>query len=558
VGWWARLLVLAALAAVAATGPADANAAAPANGWVGQVPGTQTFVGVVQRGDVLTAYACDGRRLGRWFEGRSRRGEAVLRDARGRRLVLSFRGRDVRAILDLPSRRGARFVLAPARGRAGLFRRERIVPRTGASPGELLEGWVRLNDGRVRGLGLTQQLRVRIPRPGLEVLSLPESNSTAPTPVGRAPVDARLRSAVVNPCAGRGANCALPTRGMRIGEVRRSDRVKSVDPDATLTEAALARIVAEAPRVRDREEARVIAAAGLSAFPPTLTRPANRKRFDAAARALVADKKVTDASRALRVARTVKERSAAAELLGKLGRRRLGGPIGEIERPEIAIRETGNPGTLRSFRSETLRSGAAITEEVILEGPDAEVRDFRLAEVTADLAVLSGFARAGFHSSAEFSDRAHVEITVPPGARTVEISFDTINFTSIDPGRPGCLGGFGGGMMWRSVGVWARNADGTYHIFDEESVDGTFVILEQTPVRLGPIPLAGCVLEPPIPVSGLVVSGLPGLRIANPPSGGGRFLISVEAGGQAHTIADGNASTEHRISINAITVRTEF
>ena len=200
-----------------------------------------------------------------------------------------------------------------------------------------------------------------------------------------------------------------------------------------------------------------------------------------------------------------------------------------------------------------------MSEEVLLEGPDAEVRDFRVFAVTADLAMLSGYARAGFHSRAEFTDAAHVEIVVPPGARSVEISFDASNLVAFDTGRPGCLGGSGSGMTWRSVALWARDADGTYHMSDDALVDGIYLQLQTTPAPLPSVPLTACIIEPPVPPApGLVVLGLPGLRIADPPPEGGRFLIRVEAGGLASTFLDGSAQTEHRIGISAITVRTEF
>jgi hypothetical protein len=541
---------------------ATAPAATPVNGWVGEVAGTRTFVGLVERGGTLSAYACDGRRIGRWFEGRRGGRRTVLRAERGGRLVVHFGARRVAAVLELPKQRRRRAVLTPARGRAGLFRRERIVPRSAGTPGARLEGWVRLNDGRIRGIGLAQTLGVRRPRPGLEVFLRPATgDSPALAPVGAPPADARLQSIAFDPCAGRGTTCGLPVRGMRIGDVRRSARTASVDDNATISAAALARILAEAPLVRAREKASVIAAAGLIAFPPGPSRLPDRNAFDAYARALVADTGVIDAATALRRARTVEARSAAADLLTRSGRRIPGRPLGEIDPPEFAISETGNPGTLRSFTTRTIRSGAAVTEEVTLEGPDAEVRDSRVLNVVADVAVLSGFARAGFHSRAEFSDTAHVEITVPPGARAVDISFDAGRYQELGRNNSCLLGGTGGGMTWRAVALWARDADGTYDIGEGTPVDGIYFDFTATSVLL-PLPaVLSCIAgpgTPPLPPFQLTTRGLPGLRIANPPPQGGRFLITVEAGGEAHTIADGRAETEHRIGISSITVKTEF
>jgi hypothetical protein len=262
---------------------------------------------------------------------------------------------------------------------------------------------------------------------------------------------------------------------------------------------------------------------------------------------------VTRAANALRVARTVEARTAAAELLGRLARGFDRLPIEEIRRPEIAIRETGNPATLDVFTTQTLTSGAAVTEEVVLEGPEAEVRENLQFE---GLAQLGGIARAGFSSHAEFADRAHVEIAVPPGARTVEIEIDATTFGFIDEGPTGCLGGFGGGMTWRSVGLWARNADGTYHIADEAPVDGIYFDFQSPLVALRFSFL--CISEPPAAPLPILDTQLAGLRIANPPPQGGRFLITVEAGGQADTIVDGRAETRHGVVISSIDVRTEF
>jgi hypothetical protein len=578
VSWRGHVLGLGTIAAIGLVlGLAAGRGAAapPAHGWVGQVPETRTFVGVVQRGNALTAYACDGARVARWYEGRRAGQRAVLRDPRGRRMVVRFSGRGATVALDLPGRRGARAELAPARGRAGLFRRERVVPaRAAAPPGTRLEGWVRLNDGRVRGLAAVQGLRVRRPRPGLEVLlrSAP-AGPVALAAVVAPPIAARLSPAGGGPCAviarppvgGRaleplrpGPTCGLPAPGLRIGEIRRSARVLSVDADATVSAAALARILGEAPLVRAREEASVVAAAGLPSFPPALPTLAERRGLDAFARALVADREVTEAASALRLARTLEARSARAELYERLGRRVPGRPLGPIDRPEIAIRETGGPGTLRSFTTQTLTSGAAVTEEVTLEGPDAEVRQNRFdLDIIPELASLGGFARVGFHSFAEFSDRAHIEIVVPPGARAVEIQVDGGHFSNFHQ-QSGCLGGVGGGMAWRAVALWARAADGTYHIADDAPVDGIYFEFEALPVPPPPLPL--CLsLTPPIPPPPfIVIHDLPVLRIADPPPGGGRFLVTVEAGGHARTIADAQAWTEHHVALSELVVRTEF
>lgn len=106
-----RRLVLAAVAVASLAGAgsdarvAQADAATPSKGWVGEVKGIRAFVGVMTRRQSVTAYVCDGRGVARWYRGSLRAGRAVLRDEHGRRLVLRIAGTRATGSLALPGHR---------------------------------------------------------------------------------------------------------------------------------------------------------------------------------------------------------------------------------------------------------------------------------------------------------------------------------------------------------------------------------------------------------------------------------------------------------------------
>ncbi len=97
------------------------------------------------------------RRPVQWFSGSLReRGSTVLRNAAGARLTLRVTGSRGTGRVRLGGGRTLRVRLSAARGAvkggpAGLFRREETRFGVG-KPQERLSGWIRLNDGRVKGL----------------------------------------------------------------------------------------------------------------------------------------------------------------------------------------------------------------------------------------------------------------------------------------------------------------------------------------------------------------------------------------------------------------------
>lgn len=147
-----RIIIgLAAVAAAALVPSVAQGADAGAARLAGQAERSPVFVGVVSDGRSLVAYVCDGRRVSQWFRGAVVNGRASIRNPAGARLTIRFAKGGATGAVSLGSRGTVRFRLTPARGRAGLFRRADRRFRAGA-PESRLTGWIRLNDGRVRGL----------------------------------------------------------------------------------------------------------------------------------------------------------------------------------------------------------------------------------------------------------------------------------------------------------------------------------------------------------------------------------------------------------------------
>ena len=146
-----KVSVVAALTVVV-----GAVSAAPAKArksrLVGQATGSQAFIGVTSDGANVLVYVCDGKRISQWFSGSLReRGATVLRNTAGARVSLRMTGSRGTARVRLPGGRTLNVRLSAARGRAGLYRREETRFPVG-KPQARLSGWVRLNDGRVKGL----------------------------------------------------------------------------------------------------------------------------------------------------------------------------------------------------------------------------------------------------------------------------------------------------------------------------------------------------------------------------------------------------------------------
>jgi hypothetical protein len=151
-----RIGVVVVLLAVAMS-QLTASADAKSSRLVGQAAGSQAFVGVVSDGATVLAYVCDGKRVSQWFDGRlARRGATRLRNASGAGLTLQLAAGGATGTVTLKGRSPLRFTLTSARakttkGPAGLFERTERLRPVGATE-SLRVGWIRLNDGRVKGL----------------------------------------------------------------------------------------------------------------------------------------------------------------------------------------------------------------------------------------------------------------------------------------------------------------------------------------------------------------------------------------------------------------------
>lgn len=137
----------------------------PARGYVGKVDGTEAYVGVVGSPDNVVVYVCDGKEIASWFSGApGPRGRLEGDD--GATLDLRFESVIVSGVFASPGGGGA-FSAEPASGEAGLFRKDVRGPDdlANVAPGEdpdgvrSLTGWVRLNDGTLRGLALVSRIK---------------------------------------------------------------------------------------------------------------------------------------------------------------------------------------------------------------------------------------------------------------------------------------------------------------------------------------------------------------------------------------------------------------
>ena len=570
------VLLAVTVAALAIAAPqTPASAAPPANGWVGQVAGSPAFVGLVARGQDVTAYVCDGRGVGRWYAGRLAGTRAVLRDERGRRLVVHVAGRTASGVVDLPGRRAARFTARAARGRAGVFRRERAFPAVLGKPArQTVEGWVRLNDGRVRGLARTETIGIRTPAARFEVLFRPRPPQTTIGPPGSGPPGgARLIAlSPSDPCApvprpargGRrprpftaGPTCGLPAAGMTLGVRRDTSRLSSRPAGLRLSNAAVDRLLADLPRLRELEEARVLQATGLPRLPPSFPPPPAVRRLGALAEAMIRDRELTAAATRLRLARTVEERSARLAAYRGLGGRFVDPGVGLVRRDEIGLRQLGAVGTVSFTQEVTVPGSYLVFGDTRLEGPDAEVTESQHVLNFADTREkIGGLARAGFFSRAEFDEYAVIGIDVPPGAREVEIDADPGTLVDFDT-QLSCMAGGGWAYTGVVVTVHAMNADGTFHVLDDPPVDGySDWRFDDAGI---PLPFGICpIFAPPVPdPPPLNVVSQP-LRITDPPPGGGRFMVTVAAYASAYTVGDGKASADLELSLFDVKVRSRF
>lgn len=572
--WLAHTLPLVVgvmLVALPCAVPATAAAATPApgKGWVGRVSGTQAFVGLVLRGHAVTAYVCDGRRVGRWYTGPLRGRRATLRDSQGHRLTVRIAGGNAIGRVDLPGHRAARFAARRARGKAGLFRRRQAGAAAENRPArQTVTGWIRLNNGRVKGLAASRTLRAELYPPRTTVLfRAASSTTTSESPDSGPRLDERL-VAQSGPCdpvprpavdGGQpkpfkpGPTCGLPAAGMSIGVRRTAARLRSRQAGFKLSNAAIERLMADLPRIYAKEEARVLKVTGLPSLPPTLPTPEQRRRLDLIARAVVRDSKLTAAAAAYRRSPTAANAAAYLAFAGKY----LDPTLGLVDRPEVAVREFIERIPISATSEQTLTGPWAVFEFEELEGPDAEVTPTEQFGVLGDALHFGNLARAGFFSRADVHSYAVLDIDVPPGAREVEIETVAHRNPQLET-RNSCLAGSASARTGMTIMVHAIDPDGTFHIFDGAPVDGVY-FHDEFSQAFG-LPLGICPTAPPVPEPPFFESleEFHTLRISDPPAAGGHYLMTIGSSAFATTLSDGQAWADHAIDIKRVIVRTRF
>ena len=123
--------------------------------------------------------------------------------------------------------------------------------------------------------------------------------------------------------------------------------------------------------------------------------------------------------------------------------------------------------------------------------------------------------------------------------------------------QPGCFEGYGYSALDRSLWLTARNADGTFHVFEDPPVDG-FYFAEDFLNSAHPFtPCTPLSITPPLPALPVPTTSdeLPPLHIHAPPAAGARYLLVIEAHASADTFLDGQASADQLLAINKVTVR---
>jgi hypothetical protein len=116
--------------------------------YVGQVTGTDAYIGLVENGDQLLAYVCDGNGISRWFKGGFSPVQASTLTAGGQTLVVQPTPQGLQGAVDVdgvPRTFTVRQV--PQSSEAGLYRAE--VPIDDQT---MVGGWVVLEDLTHRGL----------------------------------------------------------------------------------------------------------------------------------------------------------------------------------------------------------------------------------------------------------------------------------------------------------------------------------------------------------------------------------------------------------------------
>jgi hypothetical protein len=551
------------------------DSAAPAPlGYVGRVEGTRAFVGVVVRGSDVMAYVCDGRKLARWFGGRLRDGRAVLRSASGEELELRLS--DVaRGTLRLPGREAASFVAVAAHGRAGLFRSE----RAGTSPGRparVLTGWVRLNDGSLRGGTVVNGYRILRPTATVDVVLVAAPGGTAGPAVGLPGLELRQTAKPVPVCdevkgfARDGKPVTLTTRGCGLPQAgakpSTGPRVRVRPRDFPLPATVLATFAAGLDRFVARRWEAVFRLAGQRV--PVLFSAAARSTIDGQATAMVKDARVLEAAEQFRRAQTnslldsmegyrraaqgytdpVRElRTEGSPLVGLYtsGRLRpLGFPIGDdYTGPWAEVTDLATDGG----QWETADGAETICHDFLPCSPVFRV----LGQATN----VEAQARAGFGSSVTYDKADLLTFDVPANAGQVQVELFGETF-DVDVDTEDCFGTAWGLANW-SYAIFRAGPGGTVDPLNDTAVTSLIGASYFDPDDGGLLP-DDCVprMTPPIPDPpqyDVLATGNDVLAFTAPP-GGGTYVLAAMVQAHAEVFLGGTAVAQAALGLDRVTV----
>ena len=576
----AGMLVGVALAMLAVVGwlPAPASAAEVSRlGYVGRVAGTKAFVGVVVRGSRVTAYVCDGRKLARWFEGTLRGERARLRGRSGGRLTLRIvSARRARGVLRLPGRKRLRFAASAARGRAGLFRDERTVTRSGR-PRRALTGWVRLNNGRVRGATATSRYRIEHPSRGITVALDAAAGGTISSPSSAPKRAQRVTGTPVPICrwfVGATTNtrrplttpgCGIPRAGI-VPSRPTGPSVLSRPPDFPLSQDALAFF---ADRIDDqvvRRRNEVLRKAGRS--DPGAISESARAKIATRAGAMLNDSRLLSAAESLRRG-TPSEVIARTEAYANQARPQLDKVRGLMpsDDPLVAVVAMDTVRQVSLPQRRTYVGPWAEISNVVTEGDDWEFDENSFEICGGDVSCLpflniafaatrvAAHVRAGFNSSISW-DRAHLlAFDIPANAGLVQVEVD-VTQEDLDVETEVCFGNPDGSAQ-SQLTIHEVGGDGVVDPFNDPIVTGFYWQEYWDEDDLG-LTEDDCVpsLAPPIPDPPPlnIVGGREKLLEFTAPPEGGSYVLSVSVQAHAEVLLGGTAVSQAQLGIDSVTV----
>ena len=575
------MLVGVALAMLVVLGslPAPAGAAdVPRLGYVGRVAGTKAFVGVVVRGKVVMAYVCDGRKLARWFEGSLRDERARLRSGSGGRLTLKVgSARRIRGVLSLPGRKRLRFAASAARGRAGLFRDERAVTRSGR-PRRALTGWVRLNNGRVRGATATSRYRIGRPSPAITVLLDAATGGTINAPSSGPGSGQRVTSAALPICrwfVGATTNtrrplttpgCGIPRAGI-VPSRPAGPSVLSRPSGFPLSQEALALFADKIDDQTVRRRKEVLRQAGRS--DPAAISESARAKIATRGAAMLADTRLLDAAESLRRG-TPPEVIARTEAYANLARAQLDKVRSLLPGydPLVAIAAASTARLVSLPVRRTFVGPWAETSNIVTEGDDWEYDDSSydicagilsrcsfLLNIVSAATRVPAHVRAGFNSSITW-DRQHLlAFDVPANAGRVQVDIEG-SHVDLQVDTEDCFGDAAGSAM-HHYSIYEVGGDGVVDPFNDTEVTGLFwsEYFDEDDPSLTP---ETCIpeLAPPAleaPVLNVIGEGDALLEFTAPP-GGGSYVLSAGVRAHARVFLGGTAISQARVGVDSVTI----